>query len=259
MVETLLGGSIEVGAALFTLVEPHRGHEVEYNRWYERDHFYAGCMIGPWIFSGRRWVCTSDLKELRYGSEIDRFGGADLGTYLATYWFLKERLAESFGWSSAQVRWLHANDRMFEHRDHIHTFLYRYGFGVGADGVGPQLALDHPYASLCASFYELPHDMPWRSLQPLLAAGRPENSLVFKAIPMTPEAPKLDQSDAGTSSAEVVLVMAFSRSEPHVHCEANRAQEAELIARGVNPLWVSPFKPTIPGTDIYTDQLWGDK
>ena len=34
------------------MVEPHRGHEVAYNRWYERDHFYAGCMIGAWTIAG---------------------------------------------------------------------------------------------------------------------------------------------------------------------------------------------------------------
>ena len=46
---------IKLGGALFTMVEPHRGHEVEYNRWYERDHFYAGCMIGAWTISGGGW------------------------------------------------------------------------------------------------------------------------------------------------------------------------------------------------------------
>ena len=30
---------IKLGSMLLTLVEPHRGHEVAYNRWYERDHF----------------------------------------------------------------------------------------------------------------------------------------------------------------------------------------------------------------------------
>ena len=37
-----IGGEVRLGSMLFTLVEPHRGHEVAYNRWYERDHFYAG-------------------------------------------------------------------------------------------------------------------------------------------------------------------------------------------------------------------------
>ena len=43
---------IRVGSMLFTMVDPEKGYEVEYNRWYERDHFYAGCMIGPKLFRG---------------------------------------------------------------------------------------------------------------------------------------------------------------------------------------------------------------
>ena len=35
---------IVAGSALFTLVDPSKGHEVAYNRWYERDHFYA-CLL----------------------------------------------------------------------------------------------------------------------------------------------------------------------------------------------------------------------
>src|SRR3984957_9098943 len=50
---------IKLGSMLLTLVEPHRGHEVAYNRWYERDHFYAGCMVGPYNFAGRRFVATA--------------------------------------------------------------------------------------------------------------------------------------------------------------------------------------------------------
>jgi len=43
---------VELGTILFTLVDPHRGHEVAYNRWYERDHFYAATMAGPGVFAG---------------------------------------------------------------------------------------------------------------------------------------------------------------------------------------------------------------
>ena len=57
---------IRIGTMLYTLVEPHRGHEVDYNRWYERDHFYAGCQIGAYNFSGARFVSTAPLKGLRY-------------------------------------------------------------------------------------------------------------------------------------------------------------------------------------------------
>src|SRR3954447_10592764 len=58
-------GGIRVGSTLLTLVEPHKGHEVAFNRWYERDHFYAGCLIGAGWFAGKRWVATKPLKDLR--------------------------------------------------------------------------------------------------------------------------------------------------------------------------------------------------
>src|SRR5207237_5577348 len=78
---------VELGTLLFTLVEPHRGHEVAYNRWYERDHFYAGCMIGPGILAGKRWVSTRPYKDRRYPSESPITGGPpDRGSYLALYW-----------------------------------------------------------------------------------------------------------------------------------------------------------------------------
>src|SRR3954452_14999136 len=49
----------------FTL-DPVRGFEREYTRWYERDHFYGGCMIGPWLYAGSRWVAPRALKDLRW-------------------------------------------------------------------------------------------------------------------------------------------------------------------------------------------------
>ena len=110
---------IALGGALVTMVEPHRGHEVAYNRWYERDHFYAGCLVGPWLFAGRRWVATRDLKDLRFGEEPDLLGGVRRGSYLAIYWVVEGKHDEHFDWALDQVKWLHANGRMFEHRDHV--------------------------------------------------------------------------------------------------------------------------------------------
>ena len=49
---------IKLGTLLFTMVEPEKGREVEYNRWYEHDHFYSGCMVGEWQFAGDRFVAT---------------------------------------------------------------------------------------------------------------------------------------------------------------------------------------------------------
>ena len=60
---------VQLGAMLFTLVDPSVGHEVAYNRWYERDHFYGGCLAGPYLFSGKRWVATKDLKAKRFPAD----------------------------------------------------------------------------------------------------------------------------------------------------------------------------------------------
>ena len=75
------GQGVTLGGMLFTLVEPHKGHEVEYHRWYERDHFYSGCMEGPWLFSGRRWVSTRELKALREPAESPILNGGQPGPH----------------------------------------------------------------------------------------------------------------------------------------------------------------------------------
>ena len=112
---------VQVGSMLFTLVDPTQGNEVAYNRWYERDHFYSGCMIGPWLFAGRRWVSTRPLKDLRFPADTpSEFAVAepvDAGSFLATYFIHKGHEAEHFAWANKQVFELYANDRGFEIND----------------------------------------------------------------------------------------------------------------------------------------------
>src|SRR3954471_18913857 len=96
--------AVRVGAMLYTLVDPNRGHEVAYNRWYERDHFYGGCMVGPWILPGGRWVSPPLHKDLRFPAGSDAVASPiDAGSYLATYWVEKEHWPEHFAWSTDQV------------------------------------------------------------------------------------------------------------------------------------------------------------
>src|SRR5918992_2055690 len=80
--------AIRLGSMLVTLVEPKKGHEVAYNRWYERDHFYSGCMIGPWTLAGGRFVATRDCKDLRASVVGDNeiTGDPRRGSYVALYW-----------------------------------------------------------------------------------------------------------------------------------------------------------------------------
>jgi hypothetical protein len=283
-----LGGEVTLGSALFTLVEPHRGHEVAYNRWYERDHFYAGCMVGPWFFAGRRWVATKALKDMRIGAgpDADAAGGTDTagadtgagplfgddraGSYLALYWVLKGRFRDNVEWSTRQVHWLHRHDRMFDERDHVHTLLYRYRGAVArdADGVPPELALDHPFRGLAAVVVERPDeaDPPRPTLAP---DGPVALVLTFRAVPMPPGAPVTQPGTEGVEHRELQLW--FADEEPEAWWPAVEAYAAALgdpppptagteAAGGAGPggrvRWAAPFIATVPGTDRYTDELW---
>ncbi len=252
---TDVGGEVQLGSMLFTLVEPHRGHEVAYNRWYERDHFYAGCMVGPWLFAGRRFVATRALKDLRFGTDVDLFGGADLGSYLAVYWILEGRHDDHIDWALRQVQWLHANGRMFAERDHIHTLLYRYEGMARADvdGVPAELALDHPYGGLTAT---LLRPEPGVTADDLRAAHRAnELTLGFSPIPLPPDAPVTQQGQDRLDGCW--LAVSFSASNPDERWDEHRAAADRLAAAGVaQTLWSAPFIPTFPGTDTSADQLW---
>ena len=90
---------IELGTLLFTMVEPNKGHEVEYNRWYERDHFYGGVLVGAYSFAGDRFVSTRDLKALRYPVDSPMTPDPMSGSYLAIYWVLKGHHDDWNRWS----------------------------------------------------------------------------------------------------------------------------------------------------------------
>jgi len=76
--------------------------------------------------------------------------GAVTGSYLAIYWILAGHHDAWNRWAVKQVNWLHENGRMFKERDHIHTLLYNYEWGVqrDPDGVSAELALDHRFPGL---------------------------------------------------------------------------------------------------------------
>lgn len=249
--------AVRLGSMLFTLVDPQPGHEVAYNRWYERDHFYAGCMVGPWLFAGRRWVATSDLKDQRPGFDPPLFGDPRAGTYLATYWVQDGHHDDHFGWALDQVKSLHAQGRMFAERDHVHTLLYRRDWVVGrdADGVPVELALDHPFRSLAAVVVDGPHEPHTVSvLMDELASlvKRSSTALVagFRPIPLDDTAP-VDQPDVGDLSKRS-LQLWFSDSGPEDLDPSLAAISGAVHRSGTGEVvWAGAFRPTIPGTDKY--------
>ena len=246
-----LGGEIKLGSMLFTLVEPHRGHEVAYNRWYERDHFYAGCLVGPWLFAGRRFVATRALKDLRFGAEPDLFGRSDLGSYLAVYWILDGRHDDHVDWALRQVQWLHEHGRMFGARDHVHTLLYELAW-VNGKGVPVELALDHPFGGLTATLVRLDAGVTVDDLGSWVRDLEPELEIGFTPIPLPEDAPVTQARVEGH-----VLNLSFTTANPATWWDEQHTAAEQLERDGVGRiLWTAPFIPTIPGTDTYTAELW---
>jgi hypothetical protein len=262
---------IKVGSMLYTLVDPHRGHEVAYNRWYERDHFYAGCMIGPWLFAGGRWVATADLKALRFPAESPYADPVTDGSYLAIYWVLEGHHREHFGeWAITQVQWLYRNDRGFSERTHVHTKLYVDPWTVyrDTDPVPLELALDHRYAGLVSVFLERDVSategdfqafLRDTALPSLLADGPFAMAAQWKPEPPasspTGNAPMPLGSPAGGPERTIQLI--FSEADPATSWDRVRAYAAEVDASGLGRVvFCAPFRPTVVGTDTYTDQLW---
>ena len=261
---------IKAGSALFTLVDPTKGNEVEYNRWYERDHFYAGCMIGPWLFAGKRWVATRQMKDMRFPADADAVASPiDRGSYLATYWVLDEHHEDHFNWAGEQVVWLYTNNRGFMEREHAHTVLmnkpeYHYR---DADPVPIELAFDHNYAGLAVvavdpadgvSDEELGAHLEETALPALVDGSAIASMVSWRYIKMgegTENAPM----DLGMPPGppERRLQMFFLDEEPTAVWDRFHQYADDLAASGKGSVrFAAPFLPTIVGTDTYTDQLW---
>jgi len=270
---------VRVGSMLYTLVDPSVGHEVAYNRWYERDHFYAGCLIGPWLFAGRRWVATRQLKDLRFPNDAPDDAAVarpvDAGSYLATYFIHAGHEAEHWAWANPQVFELYGNDRGFAERHHAHTSLY---FTTGSshrdpDGVPAHIALDHPYSGLVSLHVDREGDtshgdlVEWfdQTAAPALFGDAPDGSPspVDLVLHWRPIIPKGDAGNApmdlGTSPGTRArsMILAFTTTDPSTCWDrfvdlGDRIDESGLATVRL----AAPFIPTSPGTDRYTDQLW---
>ncbi|HZU78406.1 MAG TPA: hypothetical protein VE991_00710 [Acidimicrobiales bacterium] len=258
---------IKLGSMLVTLVEPHRGHEVAYNRWYERDHFYAGCMIGPYQFAGKRFVATADLKALRDPDPTPVTGSPDRGSYVAVYWVLDGYHDVWNRWAVDQVKALHQAGRMFAERDHVHTLLYRFAWEHprDEDGLPAELALDFPSSGLVLVFTDRRQGVSAEQLEqwqrteflPSLLPGTAARLVVAAdPLPLLVDAP----GDVPRSEADDrrQLTLWFLDAHPsqlwdEVFTAYRQGLEKSGLADVVTAL---PFVPTVPGTDTYTDRLW---
>jgi hypothetical protein len=259
----LTSDPIKLGSILFTMVEPEKGHEVEYNRWYERDHLYSGVMIGPYSLAAGRFVSTRDLKALRYPDDSPVTPSKDVGSYLAIYFILAGHHDEWWRWGRRQVKVLIDAGRMFEHRTHIHTQLYDYRGSVSRDpeGVPAELALDHRFPGLAVIVGRTNGDREAaltkleREIVPeVLEVSSAALCLTFVPFPMPPGQP----SDVPASSDDEsrFLQLWFLDEAPQKSWPETFASLPDAYGDVAEVVFASPFIHTVPGTDAYTDELW---
>src|SRR5262249_38492373 len=214
---------VELGHAIFGLVDPHRGHEVAWNRYYERDHLVAAGAAAPWTLAIQRWVATRREKALRYPAKGPIADPVSRGTFLAAIWIQKGRYDEQQLWVAEQMKILAAHGRTFEKRDVLTTAGYDYLGGTlrDADGVPPELALDRRYPGIVLAWTER---RPGTSLAELgrwlageLLPGIVEKSEIAMALCFTPKPkaswwPKAAPEVPGVG--ERILVACFVESDP---------------------------------------------
>jgi hypothetical protein len=257
---------IKLGTLLYTMVEPDPGHEVAYNRWYEHDHFYAGCMIAQYNFAGDRFIATRRLKELRYPPTSPMTPDPMSGSFLALYWVLKGHHDDWNRWSVDQVQWLHANGRMFKERTHIHTALYDHQWAVQHDEAGTPIeqALDRNYPGLVVNVGEYAdgatHEDVERwtrewSATAMDAGWGPDLIGYSTPLPLLADAPP--DVPRMANAERRFLQLHFVNHDPADQWADGYGRFGEAMnASGVaTHLWTAPFINTVFGTDAYTDQL----
>ncbi len=256
---------IRVGSMLYTQVDPEPGYEVEYNRWYERDHFYAGCMVGPWLFAGRRWVSTKDLKALRFPAETPFLSPVTAGSYVAIYWILEDRYEDHREWATEQVNWLYANGRGFPNRVHRHTGMYGQQARWYRDDeyVPLELALDHEqYVGMVSMALQRADGVEdaavdeWldANVPGFLAGGPVASASKWAPLPILESAPAFVPRDPDADKRTMHLF--FLEEDPRADWERFRQWGKQVDASGVaTVVFAAPWIPTVVGTDTYTDQL----
>jgi hypothetical protein len=257
---------IELGHAIFGLVEPHRGHEVAWNRWYERDHLVQAGICAPWTLAISRWVATRREKALRYPASNPICAPVTKGSFLAAIWIQKGRYDDQQLWVAEQMKVLAANDRNFDQRDVLTTAGYDHlGSALrDSDGVPPELALDRRYPGVvmvwterrAGATLEAAHDWLTRELLP----GVLEKSPIAMALCFTPKPkaawwPKAAPEVPGVG--ERIVIACFVEEAPTACFEQRFAGLGAAIDAGdrARTLLVAPFAPLVPGVDPPVDEL----
>ncbi len=264
---------IKVGSMLYTLVDPSVGHEVAYNRWYERDHYYGGCMIGPWLYAGSRWVATRELKEMRFPQDETNTVTEpyDRGTWVAIYWVLEGKHDEHFAWGASQVKELYKDGRGFNERRHAHTVLYMYAGTTtyrDADPVPVELALDHGFAGQVSvamdradgvsadQLGDFLRDVAMPQLMESSDIAQGSTWVPVERDEMTKNAPMDLGSDTGSADTRTMQLF-FTDGDVRESWDRFKRYAEVIDESGLaKVVFAAPFHKTVIGTDKYVDEIW---
>jgi hypothetical protein len=230
----------------FTLVDVHPGHEAAFNEWYERDHFYAGGVLGPSVLAGRRWYAPKGLRAVRFAGDPCPFADPSAGTNLATYIFNTPTGGEDFRqWVVPQLAELRRQGRMFAERTPVtigfHTFD-RVIDGPGTLDLPPHAVLDHPFGGLVATFACSSPSTEPDPVVPDLPAGSLTLSCTWRS-----EVPLVAQPDL-SPFVPVTLLLTFLAGPPPDNRAATAALAGAVSAlSGTKAMWAGGFLPVVRG------------
>lgn len=259
---------VRLGHALVSLVTPHAGEAAAFNRWYERDHFFAGCMIGANFFSGRRWVATRSLRELAGPVSSPLYREYCDGSLLVLYWLLDGAYDQALDWAVDQVNQLYRQDRMDPRRDNVYSGFCDAVFNVArhADGVPVELALEHPYRGVWMAIVDKDDTIDEAAfiaecrdtlLPAWLQRSGVDLMVGFKPKPLPEAAPKTVKQVDRRELDNRYLWFGFVSEAPADATVEHWRELGEHLRTGQmgELLFYAPFIPTIPGTDTYMDLL----
>lgn len=259
---------IGVGGALISMVEPDAGTEWAYNRWYEDDHFYAGALYMPWMFSGRRYVATRQLQNLRYPADSIIAQPVSAGCYLHLYWITPGHVDDHVRWSVSTNTVLRATNRIHLQRTHVYTSFQDHTGSYARDTRGPRdfHALDYPYGGVVMEVIDAVEGstrdkldaylrneyLPWLHRSPADPIGQ---TVWFAPRPL-PADKQPDVADIPGLDRRFTLLH-FLEGDPRECWQQRFVPNGERVgASGEATVVLSaPFIPVDQGSDRYVDEL----
>ena len=250
--------ALPIGSVVFALIDPSPGHEIDFNHWYERDHYYTAGAAAPGVFSAGRYIAPRSCKDLRGDTGI----GADLGSHLALYFVMDGHDDARVAWATEQVGLAADEDRMFTERSHVHTWSYGVEWTLSSrlGGVPPALALDRRYAAASIVMVDLPTGADREDSVAALRSAWSDAGLdgaVAVTLALRPGYEIMPATALGEVDADRRLTLVcFHDGDVGAGWRVVRSGVAELERDEIcSVVWASPFLVSVFGTDLYADEL----